>query len=191
MTLGVEGITMSPGYSYQHAPRQDVFLGRTQVEAAVPLPSSSVGRRRRKWRFNHSSLFLDFLAGNKTYQCTPWSNPTYNVFGWQKPCYLLVGRGLCAGLSTRSCAKRIGIATASDVIPKCDNCMAHCGYEGTAVNEHLCATLDRLLVIPARSAHHAVSSRRSCPCCCRGDRAERRGACAMPVEQIGMRDRAH
>src|SRR5712672_2219656 len=88
--LGVEGITVSPGYSYQHAPKQDVFLGRN---ASKQLFRSIFSLRRRpsgiSWSFNHSALFLDFLAGNQTYQCTPWSNPTYNIFGWQRPCYLL------------------------------------------------------------------------------------------------------
>ena len=97
MQLGIEGITVSPGYSYQHAPRQDVFLG-PHASKQLFREIFKRGRRppRQRWSFNHSALFLDFLAGNQTYQCTPWSNPTYNVFGWQRPCYLLVRRGLCA-----------------------------------------------------------------------------------------------
>ena len=91
MELGVEGVTISPGYSYERAPRQDVFLKR--------VGSKNLFRdlfrlgKNKKWRFNQSSLYLDFLAGNQTYHCTPWGNPTRNVFGWQKPCYLLVGEG--------------------------------------------------------------------------------------------------
>ena len=99
MSLGIEGITVSPGYSYQHAPRQDVFLGRTasktlfrEIFKRRSLPETSTGRKRR-WSFNHSSLFLDFLTGNQSYQCTPWSTPTYNIFGWQRPCYLLTDEG--------------------------------------------------------------------------------------------------
>jgi hopanoid biosynthesis associated radical SAM protein HpnH len=135
MSLGIEGITVSPGYSYHHAPRQDVFLGR--------MPSKQLFReifkRRRSpsravWSFNHSALFLDFLAGNQTYQCTPWSNPTYNVFGWQRPCYLLSDEGYAP--SYRSLIEdteweRYGVGRN----PRCDNCMAHCGFEGTAVND--------------------------------------------------------
>ena len=92
--LGIEGITVSPGYSYDHAPREDVFLSRNdskQLFRSIFQRGEDEGRR--KWQFNHSSMYLDFLAGNQAYQCTPWSNPTYNVFGWQKPCYLLVDEG--------------------------------------------------------------------------------------------------
>ena len=94
--LGVEGITVSPGYEYQHAPRQDVFLGRTPDQTVVSKNLRLGRQRRSRWPFNHSGLYLDFLAGNRTYECTPWSNPTYNVFGWQKPCYLLVDEGYAA-----------------------------------------------------------------------------------------------
>ena len=132
MTLGVEGITVSPGYSYEHAPRHDVFLGRRQSKQLF----REIFKRGkgRKWRFNHSSLFLDFIAGNQTYQCTPWSNPTYNIFGWQKPCYLLVDEGYVPTFGelmeeTKWDAYGVGRN------PKCDNCMAHCGYEGTAVDD--------------------------------------------------------
>jgi hopanoid biosynthesis associated radical SAM protein HpnH len=135
MALGIEGITVSPGYSYHHAPRQDVFLGR---HASKQLFREIFKRRRRPsgkgWSFNHSGLFLDFLAGNQTYQCTPWSNPTYNVFGWQRPCYLLSDEGYAP--SYRSLIEdtewgKYGVGKN----PRCDNCMAHCGFEGTAVND--------------------------------------------------------
>ena len=92
--LGVDGITVSPGYSYDLAPRDDVFLGRVdskQLFRSIFAHGREDGRRA--WEFNHSSMYLDFLAGNQAYQCTPWSTPTYNVFGWQKPCYLLVEEG--------------------------------------------------------------------------------------------------
>ncbi|HEY5337745.1 MAG TPA: adenosyl-hopene transferase HpnH, partial [Rhizomicrobium sp.] len=133
--LRVEGITVSPGYSYHHAPKQDVFLGRN---ASKQLFREIFKRSRRptgvKWSFNHSSLFLDFLAGNQTYQCTPWSNPTYNLFGWQRPCYLLTDEGYAP--SYRSLIddtdwEKYGVGKN----PRCDNCMAHCGFEGTAVND--------------------------------------------------------
>ena len=108
MALGIEGIMVSPGYSYHHAPRQDVFLGRSASKRLFreifkrgrDVPSSTTGARRR-WSFNHSSLFLDFLAGNQTYQCTPWSTPTYNIFGWQRPCYLLTDEGYAPAASAR------------------------------------------------------------------------------------------
>lgn len=134
MTLGIEGITVSPGYSYQHAPRQDVFLGRTQSKALFRNIFREGKRRRSKWVFNQSPMFLDFIAGNQSYQCTPWSNPTYNVFGWQKPCYLLVDEGYEKSYKDLM-AKTDWDAYGVGKNPKCDNCMAHCGFEGTAVND--------------------------------------------------------
>jgi hopanoid biosynthesis associated radical SAM protein HpnH len=135
MSLGIEGITVSPGFSYQHAPNQSVFLGR---QASKQLFRDIFRQRRahksRSWIFNQSSLFLDFLAGNQTYQCTPWSNPTYNVFGWQRPCYLLSDQGYAPSF------RSLMDDTPWDMYgvgrnPRCDNCMAHCGFEGTAVDD--------------------------------------------------------
>jgi hopanoid biosynthesis associated radical SAM protein HpnH len=142
----VEGITVSPGYSYHHAPKQDVFLGRN---ASKQLFRGIFSRRSRpsglSWSFNHSALFLDFLAGNQTYQCTPWSNPTYNIFGWQRPCYLLSDEGYAP--SYRSLIDdtewdKYGVGKN----PRCDNCMAHCGFEGTAVNDAFSHPLKALKV---------------------------------------------
>ncbi len=134
MSLGVEGITVSPGYSYQHAPRQDVFLGRSQSKQLF-RDIFRIGRQRAsKWEFNQSSMFLDFIAGNQAYQCTPWANPTYSIFGWQRPCYLLVDEGYAPtykALMEDTAWDRYGVG----INPKCDNCMAHCGFEGTAVND--------------------------------------------------------
>ncbi|MDN5850122.1 MAG: adenosyl-hopene transferase HpnH [Nitrococcus sp.] len=128
--IGVEGITVSPGYSYERAPRRDVFLARSQSKKLF----REVFRRGRSrhWPLSHSALFLDFLAGNQTYECTPWSNPTYNIFGWQRPCYLLVDEGYAPtfkALMEETDWERYGTGRN----PKCDNCMAHCGYEGSAV----------------------------------------------------------
>jgi hopanoid biosynthesis associated radical SAM protein HpnH len=130
--LGVEGITVSPGFSYEHAPQQDVFLKR----AASKQLFRDIFRlgKGRKWTFNHSSLFLDFLAGNQAYHCTPWGNPTRNVFGWQRPCYLLVDEGYAPtfkALMEETDWDRYGTGRN----PKCANCMAHCGYEPTAVGD--------------------------------------------------------
>lgn len=134
MSLGIEGITVSPGYSYQHAPRQDVFLGRTESKQLF-RDVFRIGRERKsKWVFNQSSMFLDFIAGNQSYQCTPWSNPTYNIFGWQRPCYLLVDEGYASSykeLMEETAWEKYGVG----INPKCDNCMAHCGFEGTAVDD--------------------------------------------------------
>jgi len=136
MQLGIEAITVSPGYSYQHAPRQDVFLERTNSKRLF-RDIFRRGRQRAagaRWAFNHSSLYLDFLAGNQRYQCTPWSNPTYNLFGWQRPCYLLSGEGYAPSfrsLMDDTAWEQYGVGRNR----KCDNCMAHCGFEGTAVDD--------------------------------------------------------
>jgi hopanoid biosynthesis associated radical SAM protein HpnH len=151
MSLGIEGITVSPGYSYQHAPRQDVFLGRSasknlfrEIFKRGRLPAKDASTKRR-WAFNHSSLFLDFLAGNQAYQCTPWSTPTYNVFGWQRPCYLLTDEGYAD--SFRSLMEDTNWdAYGVGRNPACDNCMAHCGFEGTAVNDAFSHPLKALKV---------------------------------------------
>ncbi|MBA2491961.1 MAG: adenosyl-hopene transferase HpnH [Gammaproteobacteria bacterium] len=130
--LGVEGITVSPGFSYEHAPQQQVFLQRTGAKQLF-RDIFKLGKKRR-WAFNHSSLFLDFLAGNQTYHCTPWGNPTRNVFGWQRPCYLLVDEGYAPtfnALMEETDWDRYGTGRN----PKCANCMAHCGYEPTAVSD--------------------------------------------------------
>ena len=132
MELGVEGVTISPGYSYERAPKQDVFL--KNKESKQLFRNIFKLNTHKTWRFNQSSLYLDFLAGNQTYQCTPWGNPTRNVFGWQKPCYLLVGEGYAptfSALIQETAWENYG----SGKNPKCTNCMVHCGYEATAVND--------------------------------------------------------
>lgn len=143
MALGVEGVTISPGYNYERAPRQDVFLKRN---GSRQLFRDIFKRGKdKKWRFNQSSLYLDFLAGNQTYHCTPWGNPTRNVFGWQKPCYLLVGEGYAPtfkALLEETEWDRYG----TGVNPKCADCMVHSGYEATAVNDTLKSPLKALKV---------------------------------------------
>jgi len=132
--LGIEGITVSPGYNYEFAPKKDVFLGKKKSKDLFRGIFSEGKKRGSKWELNQSSLFLDFLAGNQTYQCTPWSNPTYNIFGWQRPCYLLVNEGYAQSyqeLIEETDWDNYGAGRN----PKCDNCMAHCGYEGTAVED--------------------------------------------------------
>ncbi len=130
-TLGVESITISPGYAYERAPAQDHFLSRQQTKN-IFREVFRLGRdKSRKWRFNQSSLYLDFLAGNQQYECTPWGNPTRNIFGWQKTCYLL-GEGYVKTF------KELMETTEWDTYgtgkyEKCANCMVHCGYEATAV----------------------------------------------------------
>jgi hopanoid biosynthesis associated radical SAM protein HpnH len=131
--LQVDGITFSPGFAYQHAPRQDVFMGRRQSKALFRDIFSRKQTKGSKWALSQSSLFLDFVCGNQSYQCTAWSMPCRNIFGWQKPCYLLVDEGYAATfkeLMEETDWDSYGVGRN----PKCDNCMAHCGFEGTAVN---------------------------------------------------------
>ena len=132
--LGVDGITASPGYSYERAPRQDVFLPRHKTKTLFREIFRHGRERKSRWPLSHSTLYLDFLAGNQSYQCSPWSNATYNIFGWQKPCYLMADGGYAESfqeLMDETAWEHYGTGRN----PKCDNCMAHCGYEGTAVDD--------------------------------------------------------
>ncbi|MPZ10380.1 MAG: adenosyl-hopene transferase HpnH [Kiloniellaceae bacterium] len=140
--LGVEGVTISPGYAYERAPDQQHFLSRRQTKELF----RDVFRRGkgRKWRFSQSSLFLDFLAGNQTYECTPWSNPTRNVFGWQRPCYLL-NEGYAPSFQALM-AETEWESYGTGNYEKCANCMVHCGYEGTAVADTVANPLKALKV---------------------------------------------
>lgn len=132
MELGVEGVTISPGYSYQHAPNQESFL-KNQESKQLFRDLFKLGKGL-KWRFNQSSLYLDFLAGNQSYQCTPWGNPTRNVFGWQKACYLLVDEGYTTSFKSML-AETEWNNYGKGRNPKCANCMVHCGFEATAIND--------------------------------------------------------
>jgi len=141
--LGAEGITVSPGYRYTHAPQKDMFLVRTRSKYLF-REIFHLGKDR-KWRFNQSSLFLDFLAGNQAYQCTPWGNPTRNVLGWQKPCYLLVNEGYAKSFKVLM-EETDWRSYGSGRNPKCANCMLHSGFEPTAVNDTLTHPLKALYV---------------------------------------------
>jgi hopanoid biosynthesis associated radical SAM protein HpnH len=126
--LGVDGITVSPGYAYERAPDQEHFLNRRRTKE---LFRDIFARRNRRWSFNQSSLFLDFLAGNQSYRCTPWGNPTRNFFGWQRPCYLL-GEGY-ARTFRELMEETDWDAYGTGNYEKCADCMVHSGYEATAV----------------------------------------------------------
>ena len=131
MEMGVEGMMLSPGYSYDKAPDQKHFLGRARTRR---LFKAILSNRSNRWRFNQSPLFLEFLMGRRSYACTPWGMPTYNIFGWQKPCYLLQD-GYCdtfADLLETTEWERYGTESGN---PKCANCMVHSGYEASAVDD--------------------------------------------------------
>ena len=125
--LGV-GVSMSPGYAYERAPDQEHFLNRTKTKKLF-RDVFAMGKGK-KWNFMHSGLFLDFLAGNEEYHCTPWGMPARNIFGWQKPCYLL-GEGY-AKTFNELMETTDWDAYGTGKYEKCANCMAHCGYEPTA-----------------------------------------------------------
>ena len=130
MELGVEGMMISPGYSYQKAPDQEHFLRRHRI---TELFGAILKDRKKHWRFNQSPLFLEFLMGKRDYQCTPWGNPTYNIFGWQRPCYLLQDgyAPTFKALMETTDWDRYGTGRND----KCTDCMVHCGYEATAVDD--------------------------------------------------------
>ncbi len=130
MDLGVEGMMISPGYSYDKAPDQKSFLKRDRTRA---LFSQLLTQRKRSWQFNQSPLFLEFLMGKRDYECTPWGNPTYNIFGWQRPCYLLQEGYVPTfrELMEETEWDRYGTGRHE----QCRDCMVHCGYEASAVKD--------------------------------------------------------
>ena len=130
MRLGVEGMMLSPGYSYAKAPDQEHFLRRTRTRE---LFSKILSGPKKHWKFNQSPLFLQFLMGKRDYECTPWGNPTFNIFGWQRPCYLLQ-EGYAESfedLMENTRWENYGRKSSNE---KCQDCMVHCGYEPTAVD---------------------------------------------------------
>jgi hopanoid biosynthesis associated radical SAM protein HpnH len=131
MELGVEGMTISPGYPYEKAPDQESFLHRKQT---VSLFRRVFLQTKRSWRFNQSPLFLEFLKGRVELSCTPWGNPTYNVFGWQKPCYLLQ-EGYCDSFDELLDTTAWDGYGPESGNPKCTDCMVHSGFEATAVDQ--------------------------------------------------------
>src|SRR5262249_12064291 len=141
--IGVDAITVSPGYAYERAPDQEHFLTRERTKRLF-RDIFRRGRNGREWSFSQSSLFLDFLAGNQEYHCTPWGNPTRTVFGWQRPCYLL-GEGYAKTF------KELMEDTDWDSYgtgnyEKCADCMVHSGYEATAINDTFSSPFKALAV---------------------------------------------
>ena len=142
MAMGVDGIMTSPGYAYERAPDQAHFLSRQKTKQ---LFRDILARGRGKgWKFTQSPLFMNFLAGNEAYHCTPWGKPTRNVFGWQRPCYLL-GEGYTktfAELMESTDWDKYGTGN----YEKCADCMVHSGYEATAVMDAVKSPLKTLTV---------------------------------------------
>ena len=166
MDLGVEGMMLSPGYAYEKAPDQQNFLARRRTNELFEMILSN---RKRRWQFNQSPLFFEFLMGLREYECTPWGNPTYNIFGWQKPCYLLQ-EGYCdtfEELMQETAWDAYGRASGN---PQCQQCMVHCGYEPTAVSHTftpggMWATVRSMLFsrYPSDEAQRKLEAERSKP----------------------------
>ena len=130
--LGVDGMTISPGYGYERAPVQDAFLRREQTKALFRDALAPAATRR--WRFNHSPMYLDFLKGEREYRCTPWGSPNFSVLGWQCPCYLFSEGGYARTfreLMETTDWDRYGTGRHE----KCEDCMVHSGYEPSAVED--------------------------------------------------------
>jgi len=141
--MGVDGITVSPGYAYERAPEQEHFLNRGKTKQLF-RDILKLGDGGKKWSFSQSSLFLDFLAGNQTYHCTPWGNPARTVFGWQRPCYLL-GEGYVKTFKELM-EETDWDAYGTGHYEKCADCMVHSGYEATAVMDTVTRPLQALKV---------------------------------------------
>ena len=127
--LGIDEMEISPAYAYEKAPDQEHFLG---VEETRELFRKAFAEgRRKKWRLNHSPLFLDFLEGKRDFQCTPWGIPSYSLLGWQRPCYLMADGYAKTYRELIDDTEWDKFGRGRD--PRCANCMAHCGYEPSAV----------------------------------------------------------
>jgi hopanoid biosynthesis associated radical SAM protein HpnH len=127
--LGVDNMQISPGYAYEKAPDQEHWLGVEQTREL--FRKAFDGGRRRKWRLNHSPVFLDFLEGKVDLACTAWAIPSYSLLGWQRPCYLLDDGYVSTYRELIEDTDWAAFGRGND--PRCDNCMAHCGYEPSAV----------------------------------------------------------
>ena len=127
--LHVDGMMVSPGYAYEKAPDQVHFLGANQTRKL--FRDAFADGNRKRWRLNHTPLFLDFLEGKQDYECTAWGIPSYSVFGWQRPCYLMADGYAATYRELVETTDWSKYGRGRD--PRCANCMAHCGYEPTAV----------------------------------------------------------
>jgi len=144
--LEVDAMMISPAYAYEKAPDQEHFPGVAQTRKL--FSEAFAGGRRKKWRLNHTPLFLDFLEGKVDFSCTAWGIPCYSIFGWQRPCYLMsdgYAKTYKELIETTDWSK---YGRGRD--PRCDNCMAHCGYEPTAVLQSMSSLRESLRAVVAR-----------------------------------------
>jgi hopanoid biosynthesis associated radical SAM protein HpnH len=143
--LRVDEMMLSPAYAYEKAPDQEHFLG---VSETRELFRKAFGDgRRARWRLNHSPLFLDFLEGRVDFPCTAWAIPSYSLLGWQRPCYLMSDGYAASYRELVESTDWDGYGRGRD--PRCANCMAHCGYEPTAVLATMSSLRESLRAIRA------------------------------------------
>ena len=159
MSFGVEGMVLSPGYTYDKAPDQKHFLGRARSRR---LFRAILSNRRKEWKFNMSPLFLEFLMGKRDYQCTPWGSPAFNIFGWQKPCYLLQDgyADTYRELIETTDWSHYGTESGN---PKCANCMVSCGYEPSTVHHGFTSLSGFWGMVKAHALQRLPGSRRTGP----------------------------
>ena len=144
--LEIDGIQISPAYAYEKAPDQEHFPGVAQARKLFSEAFAGGGRKR--WRLNHTPLFLDFLEGKIDFQCTPWGIPSYGVFGWQRPCYLMADGHVETYKELLETTDWSKYGRGHD--ERCANCMAHCGYEPTAVLHSMSSLRESLRAVVAR-----------------------------------------
>ena len=147
--MGVEGAMVSPGYQYETVPDQQLFVSRQKARAIF----KNVLNPKRNIRFYNNPLYLDFLRGEREYQCTAWSNPTYTVMGWREPCYLLADRHTqnVNDLFSEQLWERYGVGKD----PRCANCMMHCGFESASVFSAVRKPKDALRMIKGGALKNA------------------------------------
>jgi hopanoid biosynthesis associated radical SAM protein HpnH len=144
--LQVDSMMISPAYAYEKAPDQEHFPGVGQTRRL--FSEAFAGGRRKKWRLNHTPLFLDFLEGKVDFSCTAWGIPSYSIFGWQRPCYLMSDGYATTYKELVETTDWSKYGRGRD--PRCDNCMAHCGYEPTAVLRSMDSLRESLRAVVAR-----------------------------------------
>ena len=146
--IGVEGSMISPGYDFEDAPIQDMFLNRQEsrnIFKKLLDPTKTQGMK-----FYNNPLYLNFLQGKREYQCTAWSNPTYTVLGWRKPCYPLADEHVqdVDELYEADLWQKYGVGND----PRCANCMMHCGFESATIFKAISTPKDWATLIKSGAA---------------------------------------
>jgi hopanoid biosynthesis associated radical SAM protein HpnH len=146
--LGVEGSMISPGYDFKDAPDQELFL--TRRESHDMFKELLDPKKTKGMRFYNNPLYLNFLKGERDYQCSAWSNPTYTVMGWRKPCYPLADEHVddVDELYKDELWERYGVGKD----PRCANCMMHCGFESSTIFQAISTPKDWVTLIKSGAA---------------------------------------